>query len=82
MSPLNTGVVKFRAPDGTIAELVEQCRFPRIRRRRIKPCAISPLGNAGRAVADGAMRHVMLDAEDDRRWSPSSGGAVVPAACV
>jgi hypothetical protein len=47
MSPLNTGVVKFRAPDGTIAELVAQRSFPQIRRRRIKPCAISPLGTPG-----------------------------------
>jgi lactoylglutathione lyase len=32
MSPLDAGVVKFRAPDGTIAELVQKDRYENLKR--------------------------------------------------
>jgi len=32
MSPLDAGVVKFRAPDGTIAELVQKDRYANLRK--------------------------------------------------
>ena len=32
MSPLDAGVVKFRAPDGTIAELVQTDRYENLKR--------------------------------------------------
>jgi hypothetical protein len=32
MSPLDAGVVKFRAPDGTIAELVQKDRYENLKK--------------------------------------------------
>jgi hypothetical protein len=32
LSPLDAGVVKFRAPDGTIAELVQKDRYENLKR--------------------------------------------------
>ncbi len=32
MSPLDAGVIKFRAPDGTIAELVQKDRYENLKK--------------------------------------------------
>src|SRR5215831_8549302 len=53
--------------------IVDRRRFSKVRRRRIKTSRNVALGDTGRAVADGAMRRVMLDADDELRRIVDSG---------